>query len=97
MRNTQTITKRTISVILVVMLFSANNALAQNQSIGAEDKGPMHNLIFLMAALFFIIGFTTLFILKLRDDNKNYPKQNKSPQMPVRHPNHYGRRRQLNH
>ncbi len=95
---TKTITKKTISIVLVVMLFSANHAFAQKQNIGAEDEGPIHNLLFLASALLFIVGFTVLFALKLRDENKNQARQNKSPQMPVRHhPNHYGRRHQFHH
>jgi len=96
-KKTQTITKKTISIVLVVVLFSANSAFAQKQNIGAEDDGPMHNILFLGAALLFIVGFTVLFALKLRDDNKNHPKQNRNPQMPVRRPNHYGRRHQFHH
>lgn len=95
---TQTITKKTISIVLVVVLFSANHAFAQKQNIGAEDDGPMHNLIFLAAALLFIVGFTILFALKLRDENRKHPKQNRNQHMPFRHhPNHYGRRHQFKH
>jgi heme/copper-type cytochrome/quinol oxidase subunit 2 len=96
MRKTQTITKRTISIVLVV-LFSASNALAQNQGIEADNNNPMHNLLFLGSAFLFIVGFTVLFALKLRDDNKNHPKQNRNPHMSTRHPNHYGRRHQFHH
>ena len=96
MKNIQPITKRAISIVLVV-LFSANSALAQNQGIEANNNNPMHNLMFLGSALLFIVGFTVLYALKLRDDNKHHSKQNKSPQMPARHPNHYGRRHQLHH
>jgi len=97
MKKTQTITKKTISIVLLVMLFSANSALAQNQGIEADNTNPMHNLLFLVLALLFIVGFTVLYALKLRDDNKNHPKQNKTPHMPVRHPNHYRRRHQFHH
>jgi NADPH:quinone reductase-like Zn-dependent oxidoreductase len=96
MRKTQTITKQTISVMLVVMLFSTNSAFAQKQNIEAENNGPMHNLLFMGAALLFIVGFTVLYALKMRDDNKHHPKQNRNPQTPFRHhPNHYGRRHQF--
>jgi 4-hydroxybenzoate polyprenyltransferase len=96
MKKTQPIAKKTISIVLVV-LFSANSAFAQKQNIEAEDNNPMHNLLFLVSALLFIVGFTVLYALKLRDDNKHHAKQNRTPHMPARHPNHYGRRHQFHH
>jgi hypothetical protein len=79
-------------------LFSANSAFAQKQNIEAEDISPIHSLIFMVAALLFIVGFSILYALKLREDHKNHPNHNRSPQMPLRHhPNHYGHRHQLHH
>ena len=87
---TKTISKKAISIVLIVVLFSAQSALAQKQNVEAENSDPMHNLIFLVAALLFIVGFTVLFVLKQRDDNEKKPTQYKSPRVFTRHPNHYG-------
>ena len=92
---TQTITKKTMSIVLLVVLFSANGAFAQKQSIEAENNNPVNNVLLLAAVFLFIVGFTVLFALKLRDDNKSNPNRNRSPHIPSRHPNHYGRRHQF--
>ena len=93
-KKTQTTTQKTMSIVLVVALFSTQSAFAQKQSMEVDTSSPMHNPFLLVSALLFIVGFTILFALKLRDDNKYHPKRNRGTQMPARHPNHYGRRQQ---
>jgi heme/copper-type cytochrome/quinol oxidase subunit 2 len=96
MKNTTTISKKTISTILVVALFSCQSAFAQNPSAIEENDSLIHNLTFMLSIFLFIVGFTALIVLKMCDDSKKQ-QGNQHQQLHTRHRNHYGRKHQYNH
>lgn len=97
MKKTTNPTIKTISLILLVALFSSQNTFAQKQSLEIENNSLSHNVTFMLCVLFFIIGFIALIALKLRDDNKQEQKGQQNQQMHSRHRNHYGSKHQYNH
>ncbi len=97
---TTNLSKKTISTMLFILVVSTQHAFAQTQNLEIENDGLSHNITFLLSVLLFIVGFTALIALKMRDDSK------KEKQQPINHPakhthvvhrNHYGRRHQYNH
>ena len=94
---TQHITKTTVSIVLAFVLLSYQSAFAQNSSTVVENDSLIHNLTFMLSVFLFIVGFTALIVLKMRDDSKQQQQGNQHNQMHTRHRNHYGRRHQYNH
>lgn len=96
---TQTISKKAFNSLLILVLFSCQRMLAQ-QNTTIEDASPTHSIIFILSVLFFIAGFILLIMLKLREDAKEKKEgdtvsyQNKHRH---HHPNHYGHRHQYHH
>jgi heme/copper-type cytochrome/quinol oxidase subunit 2 len=93
---TTNLSKKTISILLVVVLFSCQSAFAQSPNAIAEDDSLIHNLTFMISVFLFIVGFTALIVLKMRDDNKKQEGNHNQP-LNTRHRNHYGRKHQYNH
>ncbi|HXU27833.1 MAG TPA: hypothetical protein VN698_11435 [Bacteroidia bacterium] len=93
---TQKNSKKTFISLLAMVLFSYQSMLAQQTST-AENITPTHSIIFISSAVFFILGFVVLIVLKIRDDAKER-KESDEPVSKVvrhhRHPNHYGHRHQ---
>jgi large-conductance mechanosensitive channel len=95
---TKTPSKKTLSVLLAVALFSGQNMLAQ-QNVLAEDTPPTHSVIFIFSVAFFVIGFIILLVLKLRNDEKEKREEKEISPTKHRHhhPNHYGHGHQYHH
>ena len=83
-------------IAFAFVLFFSQNALAQNSTL-SEDDSIIHNLTFMVSVFLFIVGFTALIVLKMRDDSKKQQQNNQSQQIHTRHRNHYGHKHQYNH
>ena len=97
MKKTTNLSKTTVSIVLAFVLFSCQSALAQNSNTVVEDDSLMHNLTFMLSVFLFIVGFTALIVLKMRDDSKKQQQGNPHQQLHGKHRNHYGRKHQYNH
>jgi hypothetical protein len=97
---TQTFSKKTLSALIIIALFSSQSMSAQQIQL-EEDIAPTHSIIFILSGLFFIAGFILLIMLKLREDAKEKKEEEYTISHPVKHrhyhPKHYGHRHQYNH
>lgn len=97
---TQKNSKKTFGNLLITVLFSHQSMVAQQSTI-VEDITPTHSIIFISSALFFVLGFAVLIVLKLRDDAKEKKEIDESVSHTMKHrhyhPKHYGHRHQYHH
>ena len=90
-----TTSKKAISATSIALLFLSQQLFAQKQGVESEYDNMSYNTTFMLCILFFIVGFTILIILKLRDDKKQ--REHRNPVIHARHRNHYGSRHQYIH
>ena len=93
---TQITSGKKLSALLLAGVFSAQSAFAQKPDIlEVEDNNLLHNALFVIGVLLFIVGFIVLLVLKVREDRKNESKPDE-PHTPIyhHHRHHYGHRHQ---
>ena len=80
-------------ICFLIIVFFNQTVFARQTVLDKENGGISHNIMFLLCILFFIIGFITLILLKIKDDQKkNTSSGHHSVTPQARHRNHYGSR-----